>query len=347
MTTPIATPFIFTTCQVGAEQALKAELARLRPEWKFAYSRPGFVTFKLPEGERLKPGFDLDSIFARAFGLSVGKAKGASFEERVEAVKQAKAEHKAQTVHVWGRERQDGRDAKRDKPLEPADLVEQARAAMASFSGDVTRVKKGGLVLDVVIVESGEWWLGLHEQNENHRPWVGGVFTRELPAEAPSRAYLKLEEGVEWAQFPLKAGQRALEFGAAPGGAAYALLQRGLSVVGVDPGEMAASILCDYRFVQLRRQALQVTPEEVKGVDWVFSDMNLPPDDVFKVFKKLMPAWRGTIKGGLVTLKLSNWEAADSLGGLVDKFCSLGFKHARVGHLTNNRQEVCLALSVD
>ena len=50
--------FLFATCQLGAEGALKAEVAR-RCDFRLAYSRPGFLTFKLPPdaraGRRLRP----------------------------------------------------------------------------------------------------------------------------------------------------------------------------------------------------------------------------------------------------------------------------------------------------
>src|SRR4051812_26095588 len=62
---------LYTVCQVGAEKALKAEVARLHPGLRFAYSRPGFVTFK-SEAE-LSPDFALGSVFARAYGISKGK----------------------------------------------------------------------------------------------------------------------------------------------------------------------------------------------------------------------------------------------------------------------------------
>src|SRR5687767_4653867 len=68
--------FLFTVCQRGAEPALKAELARLWPEFRFAFSRPGFVTFKLPDDARLAEDFDLQSAFARTYGFSLGRVQG-------------------------------------------------------------------------------------------------------------------------------------------------------------------------------------------------------------------------------------------------------------------------------
>src|SRR5690349_20007277 len=94
--------FVFATCQVGAEIALKQEVARTAPNLRFAYSRPGFLTFKVLEevGEtsatdsahskaRGRERFDTETltalspmVFARSSGISLGKAGGATIEER-------------------------------------------------------------------------------------------------------------------------------------------------------------------------------------------------------------------------------------------------------------------------
>jgi len=63
---------VWALCQLGAEPALKAEVATLHPGWRFAYSRPGLVTWKTdaPVG----PDVALAAVFARAWGTSIGKA---------------------------------------------------------------------------------------------------------------------------------------------------------------------------------------------------------------------------------------------------------------------------------
>ena len=47
--------FLFVTCQAGAERAVKAELARRWPDFRLAFSRKGFLTFKLPEEHTWPP----------------------------------------------------------------------------------------------------------------------------------------------------------------------------------------------------------------------------------------------------------------------------------------------------
>ena len=68
--------FLFVVCQVGAEKTVKSEVAQHWPDFRFAYSRPGFLTFKLPEQIHPAPDFNLASAFARAYGFSLGKVSG-------------------------------------------------------------------------------------------------------------------------------------------------------------------------------------------------------------------------------------------------------------------------------
>ncbi len=96
--------FIFATCQIGAEPALKAELVRKWPAFRLAFSRPGFLTFKLPPGVQLKDDLDLHSVFARTHGFSLGKAMGATNEECAAAVVQLIGEQQFDRLHVWQRD---------------------------------------------------------------------------------------------------------------------------------------------------------------------------------------------------------------------------------------------------
>src|SRR6266511_3609115 len=96
--------FLFVTCQIGAEPALKEELARVWPSFRFAYSRPGFLTFKLPSGPAPTDNFDLQSVFARAYGFSLGKADGATIDERATQAKELLAALPIDRVHVWSRD---------------------------------------------------------------------------------------------------------------------------------------------------------------------------------------------------------------------------------------------------
>ena len=70
-----------------------------------------------------------------------------------------------------------------------------------------------------------------------------------LPADAPSRSTLKLEEAFhvfipadEWDE-RLASGMRAVDLGACPGGWTYQLVKRSMMVHSVDNGPMAPSLM--------------------------------------------------------------------------------------------------------
>src|SRR5579885_121638 len=96
--------FLFVTCQVGAERAVKAELARRWPAFRFAYSRPGFITFKLPAGHGLAADFDLEAVFARAYGCSLGRVVGADMATRAAETWKLAAGESWGALHVWPRD---------------------------------------------------------------------------------------------------------------------------------------------------------------------------------------------------------------------------------------------------
>ena len=73
--TELSSSFLFTTCQAGAEKLLKLELERTHPELRFAFSRPGLVTFKNASTDGVvSPSVSIGASFARTYGASVGQA---------------------------------------------------------------------------------------------------------------------------------------------------------------------------------------------------------------------------------------------------------------------------------
>ena len=73
-----ASQFVYFTCQRGAERALKNEIAKRRPNYRFSFSRPGFLTYKAPAQESVAKRLAIDvgalrAIFARSCVHSLGK----------------------------------------------------------------------------------------------------------------------------------------------------------------------------------------------------------------------------------------------------------------------------------
>ena len=162
------TDFIFTVCQAGAEPALKSEFARLWPEFRFAFSRPGFVTFKRPADTPIAEDFQTKSVFARAHGLCLGKVSGESAEAMADELWRLTEGRKYSHLHVWER--------RGNLPGERG--IEPCVSPLAHSVGKVIVERRpknspplllnhtaasGQRVLDCVLVEPQQWWVGYHQ----------------------------------------------------------------------------------------------------------------------------------------------------------------------------------------
>ena len=96
-----------------------------------------------------------------------------------------------------------------------------------------------------------------------------------LPPDAVSRAWLKMEEALRWAQLPIPPEAHWAEIGSAPGGASQALLQRGYDVTGIDPAAMHPRSSAHPRFTHIRRRSTAVRRREFRKVRWLAADMNV------------------------------------------------------------------------
>ena len=241
--------YIMTSCEAGEEKALKTEVAKNHPSLRLAFSRPGYVTFKLPptnaaatESERetkmTAAAFKLNAVFARQFAASLGNC--ALIDDVIIKAKALLAldsdPSKRLRLHVWGR----------GEPLPAAahplaigaakmrvnqirelllgcDEAESlwmpchesgsaaATSSDSSSTSDDSRdmAKDGDHVFDVIVPTgpfiSEQLHIGHHihfspplasHQMIGHSAWPGGNPKVVLPQEAPSRAYLKIEEGL-------------------------------------------------------------------------------------------------------------------------------------------------------
>ena len=323
--------FAFAVCQLGAEGALKEEVAAAHPTLRFAYSRPGLVTWR--SSAPLPPSFALGAVFARAWGISLGPLGALPAAPR---------------LHVFERDvARPGEEPPGHVPGARAAAVEARLRAEASFR-DGRRARPGELVLDVIVAPEGDEppWLGAHVHGGERSPWPGGAWPVEVPPAAPSRAYRKLEEALAWSRAPLRRGDVAVEIGSAPGGASYALLRRGLEVIGVDPGEMAPAVLgfegrSGNRFRHLpisvgalRREALPAR------VHWLLLDVNLAPQVALHNVRRLVAALRRGLRGVLFTLKLNDWRMAREVPDLLARISAMGLVGVRATQLPSNRQEI-------
>ena len=87
------------------------------------------------------------------------------------------------------------------------------------------------IVLEPARAEDSPLYVGFHRHAGDRSSWPGGRPQILLPPEAPSRAYLKVEEAIRLANIPMRAGDVAVEIGAAPGGVAYAHIHVGFELI--------------------------------------------------------------------------------------------------------------------
>jgi 23S rRNA (cytidine2498-2'-O)-methyltransferase len=341
--------FLFVTCQVGAEAAVKGEFARHWPDFRFAYSRPGFLTFKLPAQHALADDFDPQSVFARATGFTLGKVKGAKQEELAGAAWQLAEGRSFERLHVWQRDLR----AAGDHGYEPgaSDAAAAARMALqtaapawaTAMAHTDAVTKPGDLVLDCVLVSPDEWWLGFHRARVGPSCRAGGLDDLVLPENAVSRAYLKMAEALEWSQLPVAAGQQFVELGCAPGGSCQLLLGRGLLVTGIDPAAMHADVLAHKNFTHLRKRASDVRRREFRKTRWLAADMNVAPDYTLDAVEAIITHPEVHVEGLLLTLKLLDWGLADAVPDYLARIESWGYPQVAARQLQHGRQEICVA----
>ena len=318
----IESEFVFALCNPGSEKALKLEAETMALGWRLSYQRRGFVTFKADAG------FSLESLgaqlaCARRLCLSLGKST-----TREEALQR----------------------------LEGTPLIQHARYFDRKMQGipGGDRPEHGALVGTVVELGPSEFWSGLHR----HAPFLSadpaGDSGIVMPAESPSRAWLKLEEATRFFELKFTPADIVVELGCAPGGVVLALLQRGVSVIGVDPAKMAdvvlAAAIADRTaapagkpwFFHSRKPAALTSKRDLgRDVTWFMSDMNQSPEVVLKEcarFRKMAPS----IRGGLITLKLTDLAQVADKPRWFAALAEMGFKTIRMQQLAVHHKEFAL-----
>ena len=343
--------FALFTCQAGAELALKRELTAADERWVPAFARPGVVTMKnrgatIADTTALPP-----SVFARSRSLSIGRITGSDLPKLVEScwdtVGTAELPPGPLALHVWERERQLPGDLGYEPSVSP--LAQELRAALVAAAPqdrlrDTPVARIGDAVLDVVLVEPGEWLVGWHRAAQRSERWPGGLLPFDCPEATISRAYLKLAEALAWAQLPTSQGDLWVELGAAPGGACQCLLDEGFRVIGVDPAEVDPWLLEDEQFAHMQMRAADVPRRELTGVRWVAADLNVAPRYTLDAVESIVLNKAISIRGLVLTLKLTGWHLAtpERLAAYAHRVRGWGYRDVRLRQLAHNRRELCL-----
>lgn len=353
--------FVYLVCQRGAENMLKQEVAREHPSLRFAFSQPGFLTFKRSADEPWIEDAELRCVFARTHGVSLGRVEGGTAESQADALwrlVEGCAASDGEPVaglfdhlHVW----------QPDAALPGEDGFEPGLTPLAEEVGQiiarrmppglgraaplpVNRVARAAhRVLDCVLVAPDQWWIGWHRATGMPSRWPGGVPKIELPPTAVSRAYLKTAEALLWSRLPIVPGERCAEIGSAPGGSCQALLDRGLRVTGIDPAEMDPAVLAEPNFTYLRTRAAALKREAFRGIRWLVVDSNVAPAHTLDTVEHIVNNRQVHVRGMLLTLKMPQPALAEQIPDYLARIRSWGYQWVNARQLAFDRQEICVA----
>jgi 23S rRNA (cytidine2498-2'-O)-methyltransferase len=296
------TQFYFVLTNVEAEPILKEEIKLRYPELRLSYSRPGFITFKGDKDITFNP------LFCRISGQSLGKFK--------------KSELNLEKAWVFAV------NSKLEIPLDLKSL------------SDKTIYKKGETVTLVIMAGNDEFWIGTYTLRSDHFQTPGEV-SSIAEKEVPSRAYYKIAEVYEAFDLPFDHQETVLELGSAPGGASLFLLEQDLKVLGVDPADMDPRITRNIDFKHLRKPFETLTDKDFKNnVDWIVSDINLPPTVVLKEVFRLLTFLEP--RGLVLTLKINDLKHLEIVASIREQMRKQGFKKVELKYLPSHKKEICL-----
>lgn len=299
--------FIYTIVNVGSEKLLKEEISIKYPHLKFAYSRPGYITFK-DTSESFTVDTVLNLIFARSYGLSLGKFSLENLENEIKKYSDA--------------------------------IIHRFSYVTNESSGEKAIINKN--ILDVIEVKEGEYWLGLKKARFFTWFYPFANPNVKLPDLAPSRAYLKLVEAFIWSNYKASEDEVALELGSAPGGASYAMVERGIKVYGVDNAIMDEALLKNPLFVHIKEPMQKVRDENIpRPCHLLVSDVNVMPSLILSQLKRFM-SLRPGIKNVFYTLKIGDKISVKEILSHVETFKKFGFKEVGATQLPSNKSEVLL-----
>jgi 23S rRNA (cytidine2498-2'-O)-methyltransferase len=296
--------FFYFLCNPGSEAFLKEEIRLLYPELRFAYSTEGFLTFK----EIRTLGKTLRPVFCRHFGRFLMRGSLEDVETRAYSMNMP--------VLFYSKD---------------GDIYKNPKIPFGEYALEIIKVTANG---------KDQYYLGEFKSSLLTAPFPGGFSDRVLPEISPSRAYLKVLDGIDYVGAKLQAGEHALEIGSSPGGATFALLEKGLSVEGIDPALMSDVCLNHPKFFHHHTSIQDFKVYDLKNhVQWLFVDMNLPPEGTLREIEKVVEKIRPTLKGAFITLKMTKLDLVARAPMYLTFVQNMGLKVVMATQLASHKQE--------
>ncbi|MEP0919622.1 hypothetical protein NC981_22595 [Leptolyngbya sp. DQ-M1] len=193
-----------------------------------------------------------------------------------------------------------------------------------------------------IFCDSTTAYLGFSNASENLSNWAGGMHRFAHEDEQISRAEFKLLEAIDVFNLKLPTAGLALDLGASPGGWTRILRKLGLSVVAVDPGDLAESLRLDSNITHHRQLVQQYLPSCRDRFDLIVNDMRM---DAVDSAKNMIAASKTLKEDGMaiMTLKLPSKGVKSVINNAIalleDHYEVIGIRN-----LFHNRQEVTVAM---
>ena len=365
--------FVFATCQAGMEKCIKTEVMAQEPNYRFAFSRPGLLTFKVNDVATEKC-LTIKSKFIRNFGYSIG-----SYENIEEVIAQAQLLRNTKNVeklrlHVYCRDEGGLKIDHPDYIIEKNKQVSEFYTKMLMHSPslwwnqqvlDVEAKNDDEVILDVILGEKHEKvFVGYHIHrkeslkvlNWRHSNYPGNILPILVPAESPSRAYAKIEEILQIYDINISSDDVVVEIGSSPGGTSYSLLSRGVKALyGIDPCPQDRShdpiVLKHKNFIPVKSKLEQLNYNNLPiSSTWLLCDANIPPHEAVTHLLKIASRYSNTLKGMIFTCKINDEMFNERPERLLEYLNEIEmkikksnlFRESTFRQLVSNRQEVSL-----
>lgn len=228
-------------------------------------------------------------------------------------------------------------------------------AGLARSFGNALRpaLRKAGLLTDkpnvklprlhITFVDGTHAFVSVADTRDS-APWPLGIPRLKLLPDAPSRSALKLEEALmtlldaDERERLVKAGMKAADLGAAPGGWTWVLTRQHMKVSSIDNGPLRQHVLDTGLVEHLRADGFHWQPEQ--PLDWMVCDMVEQPRKV----AERMATWlrEGWCKHAIFNLKLPMKKRWDETALCLELFAQQAGKPLliRAKQLYHDREEI-------
>jgi 23S rRNA (cytidine2498-2'-O)-methyltransferase len=195
-------------------------------------------------------------------------------------------------------------------------------------------------VLQICVTREAAWACVM-EKSQLSDAAPGGVHRMPFDQQSPSRSYLKIEEALDLMNDAPKRKQTVVDLGAAPGGWSYAFLKRGCRVVAVDNGPMRLENTGGQGGTLKHEEEdglVYEPPRELRPLDWLVSDMLMPPGRNLGMMRKWMDGrW---MRRFVINIKLPQERPYEVLQPVEEYLASVPRIRFRIRQLYHDRREV-------